>query len=87
MRLRWLLGVVHAEGGGVMMRSWGLEGFKADDGPATSALQVSVVVPEHSETGRMFVDTVHSDGIIVCAVVGFRGAGVRDWDESKKIGM
>lgn len=70
-----------------MVRSSAAKSFKAKDDPTASALQVSVVVPEHSETGRMFVDTVHSDGIIVCAVVGFRGAGVRDWDESKKIGM
>jgi len=71
----------------VMVRSSAAKSFKAKDDPTASALQVSVVVPEHSETGRMFADTVHSDGVIVYAVVVFRGGGMRGGDESKKIGM
>jgi len=86
MRLRWLFGVVHAEGGGAVGRFGEGRSFEADKVPATPASQVLVVVSEHSETRRMFVDTVHGDGAIACAVVMFRGARMRDGDRSKKIG-
>jgi len=86
MRLWWLSRFVHAEGGDVVGRSWEGRSFEANEGPTTAALQASVVVPEHSEIGRMFVDTVHSDGVIACTAVVFRGARKREGDESRKIG-
>jgi len=84
IRLRWLSRVIHAGGGDVVGRSWEERNFETDEGPATSASQVLFGVLKHSEIRHMIVDTVFGDGAIVCTVVVFRCAKMRNGGESKK---
>jgi len=64
-RLLFLALGAHADGGGAVgsvgNSSEAARRWEAEVGPAITASQVLTVVSEHSETGRIFVDTAQAE--------------------------